>query len=58
MRSTGIAKGELEAFRVEGVEGRGFRFVDEERVEALRLALLGLKEQPHTSAPRRTPFAP
>jgi excisionase family DNA binding protein len=30
-----IAKGELEAFRV---EGRVFRFVDAEQVEALRLA--------------------
>jgi excisionase family DNA binding protein len=37
-----IAKGELEAFRV---EGRGFRFVDAEQVEALRLALVGLAER-------------
>jgi excisionase family DNA binding protein len=35
-----IAKGELEAFRV---EGRGFRFVDAEQ-EALGLALEGAKE--------------
>jgi excisionase family DNA binding protein len=34
-----IAKGELEAFRV---EGRGFRLVDAEQVEALRLAPCGL----------------
>ena len=37
-----IAKGELEAFRV---EGRGFRFVDAEQVEGLRLALEGFAEQ-------------
>ena len=37
-----IAKGELEAFRV---EGRGFRFVDAEQVEALRLALVGMAER-------------
>jgi excisionase family DNA binding protein len=37
-----IARGELEAFRV---EGRGFRFVDAEQVEALRLALIGMAEQ-------------
>ena len=36
-----IAKGELEAFRI---EGRGFRFVEAEQVEALRLALVGLAE--------------
>jgi excisionase family DNA binding protein len=36
-----IAKGELEAFRV---EGRGFRFVDAEQVEASRLALVGFAE--------------
>jgi hypothetical protein len=42
MRSTaGIAKGELEAFRV---EGRGFRFVDAEQIRALSLALEGLTE--------------
>ena len=35
-----IAKGELEAFRV---EGKVFRFVDEEQVEALRLALRRLR---------------
>jgi len=33
-----IAKGELEVFRV---EGRGFRFVDAEHVEALGLVLEG-----------------
>jgi excisionase family DNA binding protein len=37
-----IAKGELEAFRV---EGRGFRFVDEEQVETLGITLRGLAEQ-------------
>jgi excisionase family DNA binding protein len=48
-----IARGELEAFRV---EGRVFRFVDAEHVEALRLALLGLKEQRHTPVPSGTPL--
>jgi excisionase family DNA binding protein len=37
-----IAKGELEALRV---EGRGLRFVDAEQVEALGLALEGLAER-------------
>ena len=36
-----IAKGELEAFRV---EGKVFRFVDAEQVRALGLALEGAKE--------------
>jgi excisionase family DNA binding protein len=36
-----IAKGELEAFRV---EGRGLRFVDAEQVEGLRLALQGIRQ--------------
>ena len=35
-------QGELEAFRV---EGRGFRFVDAEQVEALRLALVPLHQR-------------
>lgn len=37
-----IAKGELDAFRV---EGRGFRFVDAEQVRALDLALKGFAER-------------
>ena len=50
-----IAKGELEAFRV---QGRGFRFVDAEHVEALRLALVGLEErrQSHPKPAETTEF--
>ena len=50
-----IAKGELEAFRV---QGRGFRFVDAEHVEALRLALVGLegRRQSHPKPAETTEF--
>lgn len=51
-----IAKGELEAFRV---EGRGFRFVDADQVEALRMALKGLAERQQSRASRpQEPPAP